>query len=113
MSFSAGRHRRACVVFNRSRVDFAAPDLAVAGVLRPRLAAAMTRVAPTPAKALLTARETEILELVSRGHSNRQIAHRLGISPRTVDKHLEHAYTKLDVHGVGRVTVAAQWRTTG
>lgn len=46
----------------------------------------------------LTSREHEILTLVADGLSNRQVAHRLSISPRTVEKHLEHAYSKLGVH---------------
>lgn len=46
---------------------------------------------------MLTARETEVLDLVARGASNAQIAERLWISPGTVRKHLEHIYLKLDV----------------
>ncbi|MGX1160902.1 regulatory LuxR family protein [Arthrobacter sp. SLBN-100] len=45
----------------------------------------------------LTAREQEILELVGKGLTGLAIGHLLGISPRTVTKHLEHAYAKLGV----------------
>lgn len=65
----------------------------------------------TPPQGPLTARESEIVELLSQGHTNRQIACRLGISPRTVDKHPEHAYTKLHSRGAGRVAVATRWLT--
>ncbi len=45
----------------------------------------------------LTAREAEVLRLVALGGSNRDVAARLGVSDRTVQKHLERAYRKLDV----------------
>ncbi|HKU11521.1 MAG TPA: LuxR C-terminal-related transcriptional regulator [Sinomonas sp.] len=43
----------------------------------------------------LTAREQEILHLIGHGLTAVAIGHLLGVSPRTVAKHLEHAYTKL------------------
>jgi DNA-binding CsgD family transcriptional regulator len=73
----------------------------------------MTQLAPSRPRTSLTAREAQVLELLSAGDNNHRIAHRLGISPRTVDKHLEHAYTKLDAHGLGRVAVARRWLATG
>jgi DNA-binding CsgD family transcriptional regulator len=45
----------------------------------------------------LTAREREILSLVSEGATNGEIAERLWITPGTVRKHLEHVYDKLGV----------------
>jgi DNA-binding NarL/FixJ family response regulator len=45
----------------------------------------------------LTAREVDVLQLVARGHSNKQIATYLVVSPRTVAHHVEHIYTKLGV----------------
>lgn len=45
----------------------------------------------------LTPREREVLCHVAEGEANALIAHRLGVSPRTVEKHLEHAYAKLGV----------------
>ena len=45
----------------------------------------------------LTARELEVLRLLALGRSNKQIAHDLGISRKTVGNHVEHIYTKLDV----------------
>jgi HD-GYP domain-containing protein (c-di-GMP phosphodiesterase class II) len=44
----------------------------------------------------LTQREVEVLRLVARGHSNRQIAEQLVISPKTVANHVEHIYVKID-----------------
>lgn len=43
----------------------------------------------------LTGREIEILQLLSLGHTNRDIAGKLFISPDTVKTHLEHIYQKL------------------
>ena len=45
----------------------------------------------------LTAREAEVVRLVARGMSNKSIAHQLGISPRTVEGHLNHVFDKLGV----------------
>lgn len=45
----------------------------------------------------LTARQAEVLCLIARGRSNRDAAALLGISDRTVQKHLEHCYRVLDV----------------
>jgi DNA-binding CsgD family transcriptional regulator len=45
----------------------------------------------------LTVREQVVLGLLAEGMTAASIAHRLGISPRTVGKHLEHIYRKLGV----------------
>src|SRR5579859_1274844 len=45
----------------------------------------------------LTTREGEVLAWLSKGKTNRDIAQILGLSPRTVDKHLEQIYAKLGV----------------
>jgi HD-GYP domain-containing protein (c-di-GMP phosphodiesterase class II)/DNA-binding CsgD family transcriptional regulator len=45
----------------------------------------------------LTSREVEVLRLVARGQSNRQIATTLMISPKTTGTHVEHIYRKLGV----------------
>jgi HD-GYP domain-containing protein (c-di-GMP phosphodiesterase class II) len=70
------------------RLDGAAVDavLAAAGLRVPR-----RRAAP----AGLTAREVEVLILLSRGLSNKQIAERLVITPKTAANHVEHIYAKI------------------
>lgn len=45
----------------------------------------------------LTQREMDVLGWVARGKTNRDVAEILGMSPRTVNKHLEHIYEKLGV----------------
>ncbi len=45
----------------------------------------------------LTPRELEVLNWVAKGKTNRDIAEILGMSPRTVNKHLEHIFVKLGV----------------
>ena len=49
------------------------------------------------AHAALTPRETEVLSWLAKGKTNRDIADILGMSPRTVNKHLEHVFEKLGV----------------
>jgi DNA-binding CsgD family transcriptional regulator len=45
----------------------------------------------------LSARQSEVLALAARGFTNAEIAARMGISPRTVQKHLEHVFDRLGV----------------
>ncbi len=60
------------------------------------VSAAPARPAGT-AGATLSGREQEVLALVARGLTDAQLGRRLGISPRTVGKHLERVYAKLGV----------------
>ena len=46
----------------------------------------------------LTRRERDVLSLVAEGMTNAEIGARLWISAGTVRRHLENAYTKLEVH---------------
>ena len=45
----------------------------------------------------LSDREAQALTLLARGHSNRQIASQLGITPKTAGHHVEHLYAKIGV----------------
>jgi DNA-binding NarL/FixJ family response regulator len=51
-----------------------------------------------PGAPQLTDRETEVLRLVAKGLSSRQIAERLVISHRTVQNHVQNTLTKLQLH---------------
>lgn len=60
-----------------------------------------------PAQPALTRREIDVLELVARGHTNREVADRLSISEATVKTHLLHIYAKLAVDGRTAAVTAA------
>ncbi len=54
--------------------------------------------AAEPATPQLTERETEVLRLVAKGMSYKQIAQRLGLSHRTVQNHVQNTLGKLQLH---------------
>jgi DNA-binding NarL/FixJ family response regulator len=59
------------------------------------------------ATAALTPRETEVLSWVAKGKTNRDVGDILGLSPRTVNKHLEHVFEKLGVETRAAATALA------
>ena len=67
-------------------------------VLAPAVAARLVRQARRPPVEALTAREVEVLELVARGATNRDVGRALHVSEATVKSHLLHAFTKLGVN---------------
>ncbi|MBD8059985.1 response regulator transcription factor [Cellulomonas sp. JH27-2] len=92
---------------------FDADDVAAAERIVPVLADPGMHRRPTAAAAsdVLTAREAQILALVGRGLTSGAVARRCGISVRTVHKHLEQAYRKLDCHD--RLSAVLLARDTG
>jgi DNA-binding NarL/FixJ family response regulator len=52
----------------------------------------------------LSRREAEVLRLVARGRSTRQIAAALCLSPRTVQRHVANAYLKIGAHNRAEAT---------
>jgi DNA-binding NarL/FixJ family response regulator len=54
----------------------------------------------------LTTRQLEIVRCVAGGSSSTEIAEHLGLSPRTVEGHLQAAYDKLGVHTRTRLALA-------
>jgi DNA-binding CsgD family transcriptional regulator len=93
-------------LISRPDRDFTEQELAFARLLQPILTglALHFRVAASTSGTILdgsahdlTSREMTILTLLSQGLTAEGLARRLSISPRTVGKHLEHIYRKLDV----------------
>jgi DNA-binding NarL/FixJ family response regulator len=67
------------------------------------------RGAGDDAASVLTARETDVLRLLSRGYTYSEVGERLGISVHTVTSHIKNCYRKLAVHsGTAAVTRAAE-----
>jgi DNA-binding CsgD family transcriptional regulator len=107
----------------RTARDFDAEDMAVLDASREpmtaalafraaldRAAARLRSVVPDQAAdpaARLTSREADVLALVARGWTNQHAGHTLGITERTVRKHLSSAYLKLGVSS--RAAAAATW----
>lgn len=74
-----------------------------------RVVEAFHRPAPTQGDtANLSKRETEILELLTQGRANKEIAHQLALSIETVRVHLKRIYDKLHVHS--RTEAAMRFR---
>jgi DNA-binding CsgD family transcriptional regulator/tetratricopeptide (TPR) repeat protein len=78
---------------------------------RLRLEDPAATAAPAPATQLaafgLTRRETEVLELVAAGHTNRQIGQALFITPKTAGLHVSRILAKLGVTGRGQAAAVA------
>ncbi|MFI5179630.1 MAG: response regulator [Vicinamibacterales bacterium] len=55
----------------------------------------------------LSEREREVLQLVAEGHSNKEVATLLHISPTTVETHRAHIMEKLDLHGTAEIVLYA------
>jgi len=67
----------------------------------------LARLAGHPQGTPVTARELEVLRLVTGGRTNREVAQELGISERTVERHLGNVFTKLDVPNRAAATAYA------
>lgn len=55
----------------------------------------------------LSEREREIFQLVAEGHSNKEVADLLSVSPATVETHRAHILQKLDVHNTAELVLYA------
>lgn len=66
-------------------------------IVAPGLSRAWTEQPKSPGAEALTPRQVTVLELLSRGLSNKEIASELGLTENTVKVHLAHVYRILDV----------------
>jgi two-component system response regulator NreC len=55
----------------------------------------------------LSEREREIFQLVAEGHSNKEVAELLSVSPTTIETHRAHILQKLDVHNTAELVLYA------
>jgi DNA-binding NarL/FixJ family response regulator len=79
-----------------------------------RLTTYFSEVHQVPSRAAfpdLTEREREVLDLIARGYSNRQIARELVLSEKTVRNHITHTFAKLRV--TDRTAAAVRARDAG
>ena len=67
----------------------------------------LSRAAPPAAAGRLTGRETQVLRLVATGRTNRAIAAHLGISQKTVARHVSNIFTKLGLSSRAAATAYA------
>ena len=107
------RHGR-ILTLNRSRPGFSARDRELVDLLAPHVAQAFAREEHLPVRPLtgvplevLTARERQVAGAVARAATDREVARGLGISPRTVQKHLQQIYRKLDL--TSRAELMVRW----
>ena len=120
------RYERALTLLALAELRRASGDVASAQTLLDRVRALCTPMGASPALAHverlaerlatpadlpaahpggLSPREVEVLRLVAAGHGNPAIACALSLSVRTIERHVENLYRKIDVHG--RVKAAA------
>jgi NarL family two-component system response regulator LiaR len=79
---------------------------AIASIVVRHISSDVDRAAQPP----ITAREIEVLNLVAKGLTNDQIARQLHLSKRTIEAHLTHIFTKLNVFSRTEAVLLAQKR---
>jgi DNA-binding NarL/FixJ family response regulator len=95
----------------RTLVEAIRGVLARGRFLTPRVQVAATRAAGTRqgatkargAMAPLTARERQVLQLLTEGKANKEVAALLGMSTKTAETHRAHIFAKLDVHSMSEL----------
>jgi DNA-binding CsgD family transcriptional regulator len=109
-TLTSGSVRSIGVALSRAGRDFTARERDLLNLARPyliqiyrnALAHGDQRAKPQPAlpdvqKLGLTRRQAQVLRLIASGNTGREAGAELGITPRTVQKHLEHCYRTLNV----------------
>jgi DNA-binding CsgD family transcriptional regulator len=87
---------RRLLLFRLDGPDFTDREVEIIRLIRPHLGELhLRRVRELEGEPRLTARQWEVLRIVSLGASNHQIGHRLGVSEATVRKHLENIFMRV------------------
>lgn len=87
---------RRLILFRLDGPDFTDREVEIIRLIRPHLGELhLRRVRELEGEPRLTARQWEVLRLVSLGASNHQVGHRLGVSEATVRKHLENIFLRV------------------
>jgi DNA-binding NarL/FixJ family response regulator len=86
----------------------AAGDAIFSSEVAGRVLGAVTADREAPALAPLSPREREVLDIVATGATNSAIAHRLGLSPKTVGNHISAIFLKLGVATRAEAVVIAK-----
>jgi DNA-binding NarL/FixJ family response regulator len=99
----------------RAILDLRSGGSPISPVIARKVLARMRRYAGASAAqaaedAMLTRRESAILELISRGGTYAKVAEALGLSVGTVQTHVKHIYAKLSVHSRTEAIIEAQRR---
>jgi DNA-binding NarL/FixJ family response regulator len=76
----------------------------IAERLRSKSLAKLEQPLQTAKSAPLTSRESEVLQLIAEGFSNKQIASELNISIKTIEKHRQSLMDKLEIHSIAGLT---------
>jgi DNA-binding CsgD family transcriptional regulator len=106
-------------VLNRNGRDFSDRERALLDLVREPLAALYRNLLARGRKARgfdalpVTRREREVLAWLAAGKTDRDISEILGMSPRTVQKHLQHIYVKLGVETRTAAVVRAMELSSG
>jgi DNA-binding CsgD family transcriptional regulator len=115
-AYEAARTRMLIAASCRALGDDDSAELEVAGAIavfdrlgavRDAAAARRAQHVPTAPSSGLTAREEEVLALIAKGLTNRQIAESLVVSERTVATHVGHILTKLGLPSRAAATAYA------
>jgi len=97
VGFRNGPDAVAQIDLGRRKRLFSDRDVALVRLLSPVLERHLRTRLTTRLPAALTVQERRVLNYVSAGMTNREIAGEMFVAPSTVRKHLEHAYPKLGV----------------
>jgi DNA-binding NarL/FixJ family response regulator len=108
LRYAEGQHAAARATLDEARTTFdhlgARPALARCDALADRLSGEAAASTGIHAPARLTAREVEVLRLIAAGLSNREMAAALCRSERTVERHIENIYRKIDARSKADAT---------